>query len=492
MPPARAHEVVGCPYRRERVPWWAGADLPADTPQDFVVFTALCLKKDKTTRPTAAELLHSEPMLTWARRLKEGASDRDGAASRRAAPAAAVDETTAALEATSMGAAPPQLADTTTAAIAPADAGAALAATSAASGGGMGEAGSETSLSLEFTRAAIPAGLRQLFQWRTHWQSAGGGSASAPIWQSVDALVGQEVVAMSAGPHATAMVSAAGEVYGWRSPGSEIEAAFATHSRPTRLSAASSVHAADAAMGDEVLLLLDADGQLWRWLAAHPAPAPVAGLPSGVRVMGLGCGSEHCVACTEDGRVFSWGANDEGQLGLGDSDERRAPCVVELPDGEVARAVSCAGESTFVLTVSGSALSCGSDDFRQLGLPPVREYASNEEEDEANDEVDSSTLRWMAMPKSVQQKLVQISAAAQHGAALTSDGRVVTWGHFEGGRLGRKRTRGASDASYARPATVAIPVAGQNVVTVSAGGAHTVAVSTSGALWLWGRARMPT
>ena len=39
-----------------------------ETPQDFVELVARCLKKDKTTRPSAAELLHSEPMLTWARR----------------------------------------------------------------------------------------------------------------------------------------------------------------------------------------------------------------------------------------------------------------------------------------------------------------------------------------------------------------------------------------------------------------------------------------
>ena len=65
----------------------------------------------------------------------------------------------------------------------------------------------------------------------------------------------------------------------------------------------------------------------------------------------------------------------------------------------------------------------------------------------------------------------RLSSAATHGAALTSDGRVVTWGSAEGGRLGRKRPRGVGEASHARPATVAIPVSGENVVSVSAGGA---------------------
>lgn len=32
-------------------------------------------------------------------------------------------------------------------------------------------------------------------------------------------------------------------------------------------------------------------------------------------VTSICCGSLHCVACTEDGEVYCWGDNDEGQLG---------------------------------------------------------------------------------------------------------------------------------------------------------------------------------
>ena len=80
------------------------------------------------------------------------------------------------------------------------------------------------------------------------------------------------------------------------------------------------------------------------------------------------------------------------------------------------------------------------------------------------------------------------SCAPRHGAALTSDGRVITWGSAEGGRLGRgKRARGVSEAVHALPAAVAMPIPDQNITTVSTGGSHTVAVSGSGALWVWGQ-----
>lgn len=449
------------------------AELPADTPQDLVELTSRCLKKDKTTRPTAAELLHAEPLLTWARRRAQEETEDSSP------PADTLQPGKAALDAASDGSAQAPLAATTD--FAPAETAHALTTGKPDTDGNKTEGGGP--LDLQFTRGSVPPGLRQLFQWRTHTLS--GGSASSPLWQSVDALVGQEVVAMGTGRHATAVVSAAGEIYAWRAPGSDTEATFASKDRPTRLSAASSVVVISAALADEVLLMLDVEGHVWRWLAEKSSPVLMPGLPQAQRVTSVGCGSEHCVVCIDDGRVFSWGSNDEGQLGVGDCNERDSPCVVELPDGELARAVCCAAESTFVLTTSSNALSCGSDDFRQLGLPASEAATAD---DDVNDEDDTTMLRWMAMPASVESKLVQISCGAQHGAALTSDGRVVTWGNPEAGRLGRKRMRGAADASYARPATVAIPIAGQNVVAVSAAGAHTVAVSSSGALWLWGRA----
>ena len=400
------------------------ADLPADTPQDFVELTSRCLKKDKTTRPTASELLHSEPMLTWALRRQAGpTANGNGIDVQASVPTTGVPALAATTDHVPM---------------------AHLAATSSAASCETSQ-GTETRLSLDFTQAVIPPGLRQLHQWRTHAKGAGGSaSASDPLWQHVDALVGKEVVAMSAGKNATAVVTTAGELFAWRAPGSELEdAAFATTSRPTRLGAASEVNVSRVAMGDEKLLLLDSEGQLLQWLVAHASPLLVKGMPAGVRVVGIGCGSEHSVACTEDGRIFSWGVNEEGQLGVGDDDERDVPCLVPLPEGETARDVSCAGESTFVLTASGRALSCGSDQFRQLGRPAPQGVGEDDDAD-----VETSSLSWMAMPASVDEKLLQISSAPQHGAALTSDGRVVTWGFHEGGRLGRKRVRNASDPMW--------------------------------------------
>lgn len=43
----------------------------------------------------------------------------------------------------------------------------------------------------------------------------------------------------------------------------------------------------------------------------------------------IGCGSLHCIVCTESGKVFSWGDNDEGQIGNDTTQAVSVPKVSE-------------------------------------------------------------------------------------------------------------------------------------------------------------------
>lgn len=52
--------------------------------------------------------------------------------------------------------------------------------------------------------------------------------------------------------------------------------------------------------------------------------------PSESFICKIGCGSRHSVAVLEDGRAFSWGFNDYGQLGHGDTISRDFPEVVDF------------------------------------------------------------------------------------------------------------------------------------------------------------------
>lgn len=74
--------------------------------------------------------------------------------------------------------------------------------------------------------------------------------------------------------------------------------------------------------------------------------------------------------------MFAWGCNTSGQLGLGDYQNRRAPCVI---DGLWAMPVAAlaAGEAhSAALTANGFMFTWGANDRGQLGLPKKAEIAA--------------------------------------------------------------------------------------------------------------------
>ena len=56
-------------------------------------------------------------------------------------------------------------------------------------------------------------------------------------------------------------------------------------------------------------------------------PAPVAAL-TGVQVQNVACGDSHCLVVAREGKLFTFGRNQNGQLGLGDTEDRLTPMLV--------------------------------------------------------------------------------------------------------------------------------------------------------------------
>ena len=88
-------------------------------------------------------------------------------------------------------------------------------------------------------------------------------------------------------------------------------------------------------------------------------PIPRALSPSRVRfpflhaiVRLVACGDHHSLAICGAGNLFSWGSNQNGQLGLGDCKDRRTPCIVEALQGaRVAKAAAGGQHSGAVVVV---------------------------------------------------------------------------------------------------------------------------------------------
>lgn len=183
-----------------------------------------------------------------------------------------------------------------------------------------------------------------------HGQLGDGSRESSSTPVEVTAL-GTSVVRVAMGESArhTCVVAVDGGLYcwGWNSAGQVGDGTFQDRSTPVRV--AKDAHGNDL---DEVTDLCTGwlhtcarrgDGEVWCFGSNHKGrlgnpevTAPVAShpvrvsLPGPAAQGGLSCGTGHTCAALEDGSLYCWGDNGQGQLGSGsyDADGSAAPTPV--------------------------------------------------------------------------------------------------------------------------------------------------------------------
>ena len=79
------------------------------------------------------------------------------------------------------------------------------------------------------------------------------------------------------------------------------------------------------------------------------------------------------------------------------------------------------------------------------------------------------------------QRVVAVSAGVSHSIARIADGNVWIWGYGGSGRLGH-----GDEQEQLLPKKIEA-FAGRCVVAVSAGGAHSFAITADGAVLTWGK-----
>ncbi|XP_060933112.1 probable E3 ubiquitin-protein ligase HERC4 [Limanda limanda] len=207
---------------------------------------------------------------------------------------------------------------------------------------------------------------------------------------------------------------------------------------------------------DDVVSLLTDSGSLLCVDTTRPpfTPRPVKELCN-IPVCQVACGSQHSVALTNDGRVFTWGQDSRGQLGLGQGKPfANSPQQLRPLSSTPLVHVAAGGEQSFALSVSGGVFGWGRNDRGQLGLG------------------DTTDRRTPAPVKGLNMKgTVLISCGKDHTAALTKDGSVFTFGSGEFGQLGHN-----SFSDQLRPRLVA-ELLGAKVTEIACGLNHTL-VST--------------
>lgn len=305
------------------------------------------------------------------------------------------------------------------------------------------------------------------------------GDENEPIL--VDALRQEVVVSVACGDGQTIALTARGEVYGWGCYKDKEGKKF-FNPAPSAPKPAKDIK------------------------KQQNEPIKIAGLQN---IVEIACGSSFCLARSSDGRVYSWGLGECGELGrkvcplkvkaIDENGEEDMvydlPAILEqhltpqlmrysvtggrdasdhgLPIENV-KFIGCGSYHSMVVTVGARAYSCGLNNYGQLGL------TAGEDDTESR-----PLLQEMTFFRDV--PLLAVTGGVHHSLALTVDHCLYAFGRGDSGQLGSPQMEGkAAGAFSSSPLLVPLPAKPAQVVAVACGGNHNLALLSNKDVYSWG------
>lgn len=221
---------------------------------------------------------------------------------------------------------------------------------------------------------------------------------------------------------------------------------------------------------------IKSNGTLWTWGDNNNGQLGLGSIDSNVRTLPfqvgsdtnwkqIACGSFHTVAIKTDGTIWSWGRNSEGQLGLGtptspNTTNRSSP--VQIGSGTDWKYVAAGYRATYAIKTDGTLWSWGTNYGLALGLGQS-----------------SDTYR-ITYPSQIGSDNTWkfIDCHTDHVMAIKSDGTMWSWGRNSNGQLGLGDFTSRSSPNLIGSDT--------DWKQVSCGFRHTSAIKTNGRLYSCG------
>ncbi|XP_023542275.1 ultraviolet-B receptor UVR8 isoform X1 [Cucurbita pepo subsp. pepo] len=226
----------------------------------------------------------------------------------------------------------------------------------------------------------------------------------------------------------------------------------------------------------------DGEQEIWSWGAGtdgqlgtgrledetRPQLLRIPSLSSGAVVSSVSCGGAHVIALTAGGGVLTWGRGNSGQLGLGDMVSSLEPKPVVGLEGCFITHVSAGWSHSGFVSDEGKVYSCGDGSFGQLGHGDFQSRCFPDE------------LLFFS-----DKYVDQIACGMRHSLALVKGccgAQVYGFGAGKRGQLGISNKIQSVNLPVLSSALEAAEIVG-----IAAAGDHSAALSTDGRLFTWGR-----
>ncbi|XP_041357060.1 RCC1 and BTB domain-containing protein 1-like [Gigantopelta aegis] len=260
-----------------------------------------------------------------------------------------------------------------------------------------------------------------------------GDTHSSFVPRKIEILCRKKIadIAFGSGPHVLA-VSGSGEVFSWGHNGycqlgnggsnqGFLPALVTTNLQGKRV--------AQVACGGHHSMALTADGEIYAWgqnncgqvgtgtTSNQPTPRRITAVIGCRPAVALACGQTTSMALMDNGELFGWGYNGNGQLGVGNNVNQPNPCrVLGALTGLIISKVVCGYAHTMALTDEGVLYSWGANSYGQLGT-------SSKANQVYPTKVDFNSDRF-----------VEIAGChySHISAAVSQSGRVYMWGQCRG------------------------------------------------------------
>lgn len=244
-------------------------------------------------------------------------------------------------------------------------------------------------------------------------------------------------------------------------------------------------------LGYKFSLALKQDGTVWSWgqnnngelglgnTTEYSEPQQIIDIKE--KITDVKTGYYHSIALTEKGEVYTWGYNGNGQLGNGTREDSLVP--VKVTGLENIAKIDAYKYITIALTQNGEVYVWG----RGYGKTPVKLNFSRKIIDVAGNIVLAENRKAYNLTETASygKDLIKISAGESHYLGLTSDGEVYAWGGNGYGQLGD----GTNTSTYTEPAKVVTPDGKSkisNIVDISAGNMYSIITDKDGKVYTFG------